>query len=43
MRKQLLLIRAENIEVSEANCEASHPDRAPDQPSSLVDPERSWP
>jgi len=40
MRKQLLLIRAENIEVSEANCDASHPDRAPDHRSSFIDPER---
>ena len=37
MRKQLLLIRAESNEVSEANCEASHPDRAPDRRSSLID------
>ena len=35
MRKQLLLIRAEN-KVSEASCDASHPG-APDRRSSLID------
>jgi hypothetical protein len=36
MRKQLL-IRAESHEFSEANCDASHPDRAADRRNALED------